>query len=102
MFSCEFYEIFKNIFSYRTPPAAASKYDWFYQSSFWSICVPKMYTNLNMNDNNRKIGLGEKEMLEVKKCFKNFELNFLARNFGLNFPAGWRIMCLKSVKFFKK
>ena len=28
-----------------------------------------MYTNLNMNDNNRKIGLGKKEMLEVKKCF---------------------------------
>ena len=22
-----------------------------------------------MNDNNRKIGLGKKEMLEVKKCF---------------------------------
>ena len=41
-----------------------------------------------MNDNNRKIGLGKKEILEEKKCFKNFELNFPARNFGLNFPAG--------------
>ena len=40
--------------------------------------MPRMYTNLNMNDNNRKIGLGKKEMLEVKKSFKNFELNFSA------------------------
>ena len=69
MFSCEFCEIFKNIFSYRTPPLAASRFDWFYQSSFWRLCVPRMYTNLNMNDNNRKIGLGKKEMLEVKKWF---------------------------------
>ena len=39
-------------------------------------------------------------MLEVKK-------NFICKTrsleeFGLNFPAGWRIMCLKSAKFFKK
>ena len=26
MFSCEFFEISKNTFSYRTPPVAASKY----------------------------------------------------------------------------
>ena len=76
MFSCEFWEIFKNIFSYRPPLVAASKCDLFYQSSFWSLCVPGMYTNLDMNDNNRKIGLGKKEMLYVKKYFKNFELNF--------------------------
>ena len=62
-----------------------------------------------MNDNNRKIGLGKKEMLEVKKCFicktpslKEFWIKFSRRNFGLNFTAGWRIMCLKYVKFFKK
>ena len=41
-----------------------------------------------MNYNNRKLGLGKKEMLEVRKYFKNF---------GLNFPAGCGIMCLKSV-----
>ena len=45
------------------------KRDWFYQSSFWRLSVPRMFTNLNMNDNNRKIGLGKKQMLEVKKCF---------------------------------
>ena len=28
MFPCEFREISKNIFSYRTPPVAASKYDY--------------------------------------------------------------------------
>ena len=74
----ELCEIFKNIFSYRTSPVAAPKCYWFYQTSFWSLYVPRMYTNLNMNDNNRKIGLGKKEMLEVKKSFKNFELNFSA------------------------
>ena len=43
-----------------------------------------MFTNLNMNDNKRKIGFGKKEMLEGKKYFicktlyvKEF-LNFLA------------------------
>ena len=46
-----------------------------------------------MNDNNRKIGLGKKEMLEVKKCFKTPSLNkfwikFFRWNFGLYFPAG--------------
>ena len=48
-------------------------------------------------------------MLEVKKCFisktpslKEFSIKFSRRNFGLNFPAGWRIMCLRSAKFFKK
>ena len=48
---------------------AASKCDWFYQSAFWSPCVLRMYANLEINDNNRKIGLGKKEMLEVKKSF---------------------------------
>ena len=44
-----------------------------------------------MNDNNRKIGLGKKEILEVKKWFcktsslKEFWINFFRRNFGLNF-----------------
>ena len=86
MFSCKFCEIFKNIFSYRTPPLAASRFDWFYQSSFWRLCVPRMYTNLNMNDNNRKIGLGKKEMLEVKEWFiwkipslKEFRIKFSRR-----------------------
>ena len=69
MFSCEFFKIFKNIFSYRVPPVASPKCDWFYRSSFWRLCVPKMYTNLNMNDNNRKIELRKEEMLEVKKWF---------------------------------
>ena len=47
-----------------------------------------MYTNLNMNDNNRKKGLGKKEMLEVKKCFickttslKEFWIKFSRINF---------------------
>ena len=57
------------MFSYKAPPIGASKCDWFYQSSFWRLCVPRMYTNLNMNDNNRNIELGKKEMFEVKKCF---------------------------------
>ena len=39
-----------------------------------------------MNDNNRKIGLGKKEMLEVKKNFKNFELNFPAEILDQIFP----------------
>ena len=86
MFSSEFCESFKNIFSYRTSPVAASKCDWFYQSSFWSLRVPRMYINLNMNDNNRKLGLGKKEMLEVKKNFKNFELNFPAEILDQIFP----------------
>ena len=77
MFSCKFCEIFKNVFYYRKPLVAASNCDLFHQSSFWSLCVPRMYTNLDMNDNNRKIGLGKKEMLDVKKYFKNFELKFL-------------------------
>ena len=109
IFSCELCKIFKNIFSYKTPLVAASKYDWFYQSSFWRLCVPRMYTNLSMNDHNRKIGLGKKEMLEVKKRFicktpslKEFWIQFFRRNFGLNFLGGWRIMCIKSVKFFIK
>ena len=29
----------------------------------------KNVLNLNMNDNNRKIGLGKEEMLKVKKYF---------------------------------
>ena len=66
MCSCEFCEFFKNIFSYRKPPVAASKCDWFYQSS---VCTKNVYKPEYMNDNNRKIGLGKKEMLEVKKCF---------------------------------
>ena len=83
MFSFEFCEIFKNIFSYRTHPAAVSERDWFYQSSFWRLCVP----NLNMDDK-RNIGFGKKEMLFIKEF--------------LNFHAGWRIICLKPVKLFKK
>ena len=59
MFSCGFSEIFKNIFSYRAPPVATSKSDRSYKSSFWSLYVPRMYTNLNMTDKNRKIGLGK-------------------------------------------
>ena len=48
------------------------------------MCVPIMFTNLNMNDNKRKIGFGKKGMLEGKKCFIgktpsiNEFLNFLA------------------------
>ena len=45
-----------------------------------------MYINLNKNDNNRKIGLGKKEMIEVKKCFicktpslKEFWIKFSGR-----------------------
>ena len=53
MFSCEFCETFKNMFSYRTIPVAVSDCDWFYQSSFWRLHVPRMYTNLNMNVNNK-------------------------------------------------
>ena len=68
MFSCEFCKIFKNIFSDRTPPVVASERNWFYQSSFWRLCVPRMFTNLNMNDNKGKIGLGKEEILEGKKC----------------------------------
>ena len=66
IFSCEFCEILKNIFSYRTPPVTASERDWFYQSSFWRLHIPRMFTKLNMNDNKRKIRLGKKKML---KCF---------------------------------
>ena len=99
MFSCEFCKIFKNIFSYRTLPVAVSEHDWFYKSSFWSLCLPRMFINLNMNDNKRKIGLGKKEMVEVKECFI---CKTLSIKWFLNFLAGWRIICLKSVKFFKK
>ena len=98
MFSREFCEVFDDIFSYRTTPVAGSERDWFYQSSFWRLCVPRMFTNLNMNDNKRKIGFGKKEMLEGKKrfiCKTRYIKEFL------NFLAGWRIICLKSVKFFK-
>ena len=85
MFSCEFCEIFKNIISYRTFPVTASDCDWLYQSSFWRLCVPRMYTNPNMNDNNRKIGLCKKEMIEVKKSFicKNPSL----KEFWIKFSA---------------
>ena len=45
-----------------------------------------MFTTLNMNDKNRKIGLGKKEMFEVKKCFiwktpslKKFRIKFSRR-----------------------
>ena len=38
-------------------------------TSFWKLCVPRMFAKLNMNDHKRKIGLGKKEMFEVKKCF---------------------------------
>ena len=51
MFCCEFCEILKNIFSYRTPPVAASERDWLHQSSFRRLCVARMLTNLNINDN---------------------------------------------------
>ena len=59
MFSCEFCKISKNIFSYRTPSVAASEPDWFYQSSFSRLCIARMFTDLNMNDNKRKIGFGQ-------------------------------------------
>ena len=36
VFSCEFCEISKNTFSYRTPPVAASK-DWKYLNQNWKI-----------------------------------------------------------------
>ena len=62
MFSSAFWEIFKNTFYYKTPPMAAPESDWFYQS-FCRLCVPTMFANLNMNDNNRKIGLDKKEMV---------------------------------------
>ena len=65
---------------------------------FWRLCVPRMFTNLNMNDNKRKIGFGKKEMLEGKKYFICKTLS--VKEF-LNFLAGWRIICLKSVKFSK-
>ena len=63
MFSSAFWEIFKNTFYYKTPPMAAPESDWFYQSSFCRLYVPTMFANLNMNDNNRKIGLDKKEMV---------------------------------------
>ena len=80
MFSCEFCGIFKNIFSYRTPPVAASERDWLYKSSFRKLCVWRMLTNLNMNNNKRKIGLGKKEMLEGKEMFY-LQNSFQKRNF---------------------
>ena len=39
-----------------------------------------------MNDDNRKIQLVKKEILEVKKCFKNFESNFPAGILDYIFP----------------
>ena len=98
MFSCEFCKIVKNIFSYRTLPVAVSEHDWFYKSSFWRLCLPRMFIYLNMNDNKRKIGLGKKRMVEVKECFI---CKTLSIKWFLNFLAGGRIICLKSVKFFK-
>ena len=35
------------------------------QSSFLRLFVPRMFTKLNMNGNNRKIGLGKKETFKV-------------------------------------
>ena len=68
MFCCEFCEIFKNIFSYRTPPVAASERDWLHQSSFRRLCVARMLTNLNINDNdnnnNKKKGQARKRCLK--------------------------------------
>ena len=97
MFPCEFWEIFKNIFSYRTPPVAASKCDLFYHSCFWILCEARMYTNLNINDNSRKIKLGKKEILEGKKSFKNFESNF-----GLKFSLRLKNYVPKICQVFQK
>ena len=58
-------------------------------ASFSRLCVPRMITNLNINDNKRKRGFGKKEIFEGNKCFICKTLSI--KEF-LNFLAGQRIM----------
>ena len=60
-----------------------------------------MYTNLNMNDNNRKLGLGKKEMFKIKKCFKNFELNF-PQEFWIKFSLSLKTYVPNICQVFRK
>ena len=39
--------------------------DWCYQYSFLRLFVPRMFTNLNMNDNNGKIRLAKKKAFKL-------------------------------------
>ena len=66
--------------------------DWFYQPSFLRLfLVPRMFTKLNMNDNNRKI------RLVMKKTSKLYSKKFSDSIFSQR-----EELCLKFVKLLKK
>ena len=59
--------------------------DWCYQYSFLRLFVPRMFTNLNMNDNNGKIRLAKKKALNYRKIPILFSKFLFWKNFGFSF-----------------
>ena len=48
-------------------------------SSFWNLCVPRMFTKLKMIDHSKQIGLNKKETCVRKHSLKETWIHFSCR-----------------------